>query len=63
MKVVNIPSTKVMKKFRAHLREASLLRLQVPIHASVLKRSAVIASAAKQSRGNTDGWIASLRSQ
>jgi len=47
MKVVNIPSTKAMKKIHAHLR--ALVRLQVPIHANVLKRSVVIASGATQS--------------
>ena len=58
MKVVNIPSTKMMKKFvRVRARETRCFALRVPIHAIVLKRSVVIASAAKQSIARHNGWM------
>jgi hypothetical protein len=57
MKVVNIPSTKMMKKFLHICARRSLLRLRVPIHAIVLKRSVVIANAAKQSIARHNGWM------
>jgi hypothetical protein len=56
MKVVNIPSTKMMKKFNAHLR-ANLASLRVPMHAIVLKHSVIIAIAAKQSFARHNGWM------
>jgi hypothetical protein len=44
MKVVNIPSTKMMKKFLRICAGSSLHRLRVPIHAIVLNVRSVIAS-------------------
>jgi hypothetical protein len=64
MKVVNIPSTKMMKNFCASAREARYIALRVPIHAIVLNvQSSLRAQRSNPSRGITDGWIASLRSQ
>ena len=57
MKVVNIPSTKMMKKVVRICARSSLHRLRVPIHSIVLKRSVVIASAAKQSIARHNGCM------
>jgi hypothetical protein len=65
MKVVNIPSTKVMKKFLRICARSSLHR-PVPIHAIVLNFSRHCERSEAIHRGITDGWmdgIASLRSQ